>query len=201
MLDDHPRVSTWTFDDDPPNQPSTTVAAEGEHAGSWHEWGDIILSSTTSSSTSVALQEEHPPNHGLFPDVHEVNETHTWMMSLTNAERAMLQEGGVPTRELDRVENLLASIDDHDSAERGPEARWALGRLVQRMDEGLDSVEKILQVLLRRLRPRGVWPVVRTPANQVDQLRPVQLGEKFWGSLPASFGTPSSRPFAAVGNR
>ncbi|CAE7308058.1 unnamed protein product [Symbiodinium microadriaticum] len=133
------------------NDSTSSSREEGSQVGSWHQWGDIIFSSTTSSSTTVDLQEEHPPNHGLYPDVHEVNETHTWMMSLTNAERAMLQEGGVPARELDRVEQLLASIDDHDSAERGPEARWALGRLVQRIDEGLDTVEKILQVDQLRL--------------------------------------------------
>ena len=163
---------TWTFDDDPLAQTSAVEANEGGWSGAWHEWGDdVALSSTTSSSTSAALQEDIPPNFGFFPEVHEVDEAHTWMMSLTNAERAMLQEGGVPARELDRVEQLLTSIDDHDSADRGPEARWALGRMVQRIDEGLDTVEKILQVLLRRLRPRGVWPVVRTPVNQVDQLR------------------------------
>ena len=177
LVDSTSSSSTWTFDDDPPAYSTTgwgvtpSSSSSSQWSASWQSWGDdSALPSTTSSSTSTVLQEL-PPNFGLYPEVHEVDEDHTWMMSLTNAERAMLQEGGVPARELDRVEQLLASIDDHDSADRGPDARWALGRMVQRIDEGLDTVEKVLQVLLRRLRPRGVWPVVRTQVNQVDQLR------------------------------
>ena len=83
----------------------------------------------------------------------------------------MLQENGVQTLVVDRVDALLMQMDDLAATELGPEARWGLARLVRRADEGMVALQCILDVLLRRLRPRGTWPVVRTPYREIDQLR------------------------------
>ncbi|CAE7871219.1 unnamed protein product, partial [Symbiodinium microadriaticum] len=81
------------------------------------------------------------------------------------------EESGIPPQALQRIEDLLQSLEDHQSAENGPESRWALGRLCQRIDEALDSMQSALNVVMRRLQPRGVWPVVRVPRAEIDQLR------------------------------
>ena len=152
----------------------------------WDGW-----SWSTSSSTSPPgnLQElggpwpenvENPPNFGLFPEVHEVGheaalagpeDDDVWRMQLTNAEGAMLRDMGVPERAVHRLEEFFQRLEDYDSFELGPEARWGLARLTRRADEGIESLGAVLEVMLRRLRPRGRWPVVRTPRAEMDQWR------------------------------
>ncbi|CAE7915720.1 pol [Symbiodinium necroappetens] len=137
--------------------------------------GWLGLATTTSTSMSAPEGDfDFPPNHGLFPEVRPIgsdDEASPWVLQLTGSERRHLQEAGLPTRALQRVEDLLQSLEDHQSADHGPEARWALGRLAQRVDEALDSMQSALNILARQLQPRGVWPVVRAPRAQVDQLR------------------------------
>ena len=49
----------------------------------------------------------HPhPNIGLFPVVTPIDEEHSWLMQLTGAERARLQETAVPDAVIDRVDDL-----------------------------------------------------------------------------------------------
>ena len=136
---------------------------------------------TTSSTTSVGDLYDFPPNFGLFPVVTpvtlpaatpvapEVEEA--LFMQLTGAERQTLRENGVPTEAITRVADLLDRLDDHNSFETGPEARWALCRLVQRAEDGVQCLEAILEILHRRLRPRGYLPVVRVPRQEADRMR------------------------------
>ena len=96
--------------------------------GCWNWWSLVV---TTSTSTSAPVGDfDFPPNHGLFPDVRPIgsdDEASPWQLQLTGSERRHLQEAGLPTRALQRVEDLLQSLEDHQSADHGPEARWALG--------------------------------------------------------------------------
>ena len=111
------------------------------------------------------------PNAGLFPDVDDVGHAaalqdpdgepegdHIWRMQLTNSERALLRDGGVPERAVDRFEEWLQRLEDYDSFELGPESRWGLARVTRRLDEGMESLGYLLEIMLRRLRPRGRWP-------------------------------------------
>ena len=147
----------------------------------WDSWGWSTSSTTSPPAHLHALPPpELPPNAGLFPDVNDIGHTaalhdldgdHIWRMQLTNSERALLCEGGVPESAVSRLEEMLQRLEDYDSFELGPESRWGLARVTRRLDEGTESLGYILEVMLRRLRPRGRWPVVRTPRNEVDQLR------------------------------
>ena len=205
----------WTTGADPPTWPSTTTTTSTRNltrevlVGVTLRAAEILLSSTSTTSTSVA-DDFYPPNFGLFPVVSEMDDRHTWLMELTNSERARLQENGVPQGQISRIEQLLLSLDDHDSADLGPESRWGLGRLTQRLDEALGSLEAILEILLRRLRPRGHWPVTRIPTSEVMQLRMFRwaqnYGDIFQDTLRVHLHTPlqsietasasSSRPLA-----
>ena len=87
-------------------------------------------------------------------------------MALTNGERATLEEYGVARRFIQQVEDLLRSLDEQEAMGSGPESRWALERLEQRASEGADANQAILQVLRRRLVPRGLLPVTRVPRDE-----------------------------------
>ena len=58
-----------------------------------------------------------PPNSGLFPEVRELGVSageemeETWLMQLTNSERALLSESGVPTATVNRMETLLDTME------------------------------------------------------------------------------------------
>ena len=149
---------------------------------SWPGWGNFHSSWTTSSSTVV-------PNGGLFPEVREVQggweefelaqneagselvQDETGFMQLTGAERQRLQENGVPDHVLTRVESLLEALQEHQDNERGPESRWALQRLRLRAEEGLQCLDAILEVIGRRMMPRGFWPIERRPQEEGEQTR------------------------------
>ena len=119
------------------------------------------------------------PNAGLFPEVSEarpvveedVDSDLMSLMQMTNSERASLQEAGVPETMIQRLEAFLVALSDHQAAERGGEARWALGRALHRAEEGLDAVENIVRILARRLRPQGFLPVVRIPNTEASMWR------------------------------
>eukprot|EP00439_Symbiodinium_sp_Y106_P020438 s1847_g2.t1 len=128
--------------------------------------GDVTSTSSTTTTTSYL------PNHGLFPEVSEpvAGEFDTvWMMQLTNSERALLQESGVPTATVSRMETVLETMDRQQAEGRGAEGRWALGCFLHRATDGLEALDRIVGVLQRRLLPRGYVPIRRVPHN--EQLR------------------------------
>ena len=133
--------------------------------------------SPTSSTTTWSLGEEVVPNAGLFPEVRDVphqgepeeEDEDVNMMQMTNSERASLQEAGVPEHVLQRIEAFLESLQAHQDAERGGEARWALARMIRRADEGLEAVENLIRILTRRLRIQGYLPVQRLPLSPTAQ--------------------------------
>ena len=122
---------------------------------------------TTSTTTSVVF--ELPPNAGLFPTVMPVDGETFGRMAITNSELATLQEYGVSRTTRQRLDEMLQAFDRHEQQGTGPESRWALERLVRRVGEGADAQQAILQVLRRRLVPRGLLPVTRVP--RVEQQR------------------------------
>ena len=123
----------------------------------WMGW--LSTTSTTSSSS-------HPPNHGLFPTVGPAQPMTDLRMELTNAEVASLQEAAVPQQTLHRLQAMMQMLDQHQLEGRGPEARWALGCLLRRLDESVQARDVILGVLQRRLVPRGYLPVRRYPVSE-----------------------------------
>ena len=143
------------------------------HGNSWPGWGDLPdvdpASTWTTSSTTII------PNGGLFPEVRELFEgaegDEAGFMQLTGAERRRMQENGVPQHVQDRVEALLEALQLHQEADRGPESRWALQRLRLRAEEGMQCLDAILQILARRMMPRGFWPVERRPRADHEQMR------------------------------
>ena len=143
---------------------------------SWFSWNASWswTSSTTTAEPTMEVPQELPPNHGLFPDVGPAlppAPPNPWLLQLTGAERRLLQEGGVPELPLERIDLLLECLEDHQAAEHGAEARWALARLARRLEDALDSLQLVLEILVRRLQPRGYLPVVRTPATRAEQVR------------------------------
>ena len=150
-----------------------------ENVEEWPWPGDDNSSSmaTTSSTTSTS----HLPNYGLFPDVseQEVEDADAvWMMQLTNAERALLQESGVPPATVSRMETLLETMDRQQAEGRGAEGRWALGCFLHRAADGLEALDRIVGVLQRRLLPRGYVPIRRVPNNEQLRWSLFQWGRK-----------------------
>ena len=145
-------------------------------------WGWQRSSSSSSTTTTLPVGDEFLPNQAFFPIIQPIDEEHSWLIHLTGAERRMLQENGVQGPVVERIDALLLQMDDFAATELGPEARWGLARLVRRADEGMVALQCILDVLLRRLRPRGTRPVIRTPRREVDQLRHFQRARNY-GSM------------------
>ena len=141
-----------------------------EKVEEWPWPGDVTSSSTTTTSSTTSTS--YLPNYGLFPEVSEpeVGDVDAvWMMQLTNAERALLQESGVPPATVSRMETLLETMDRQQAEGRGAEGRWALGCFLHRAADGLEALDRIVGVLQRRLLPRGYVPIRRVPNN--EQLR------------------------------
>ncbi|CAE7597168.1 SSB, partial [Symbiodinium sp. CCMP2456] len=132
-------------------RPSPSVSVEdGVTFTGWLSWS--ASSSITTSSTTVI------PNAGLFPVVREIvpheegdedEDDLLHLMQLTGAERQSLEEQGVPQSQIQRIENLLSQIHTHQEGGTGPEARWALARLIRRMEDGLESVEAAIVIMAR----------------------------------------------------
>ena len=127
-------------------------------SSAWEELSWVSTTSTTSSS--------FPPNYGLFPVVSPAPPLSDLRMELSNAETAVLQEAAVPQQTLARLQGMMEMLDRHQAEGRGPEARWALGCLLRRLDEGTQALDAILGVLSRRLVPRGYLPVRRYPSAE-----------------------------------
>ena len=70
-----------------------------------------------------------------------------------------------------RVEALLAALDRHQTNGTGPESRWAVTRLIARVEDCVETLEYLLEVLHRRVVPRGFLPVQRVPRREVEILR------------------------------
>ena len=122
----------------------------------------------TTSSTTASVVEDGVPGHGLYPIVHEaVGEQgdEVFFMQLTPAERTRLAEDGVPTSIIDRLEAYFESLQRQQDMERGPEGRWALGRVHQRLQDGMEAMDTLFEIVGRRLVPRGFWPIQRLPSS------------------------------------
>ena len=146
-----------------PMSASASPLASGYTGVNWlvHlAWGDGCGTSTTTTSSSF------PPNYGLGPDVHPVPPLQEMRMELSNAEVATLQEAAVPQQTIRRLQAMMEALDRHQAEDRGPEARWALGCLLRRLDEGLQALDAALGVMARRLVPRGYLPVRRYPVDE-----------------------------------
>ena len=167
-----------------------------DSSSSWSSW-------TWSTSTTTSMADlEFLPNFGLFPDVREATPPAGVVMDptmeLTNSERAMLREAGMPGREVDRLAHLFTSLDSHETSGTGAEARWALGRLSGRADDGVQCLECLLNIIQRRLRPRGHWPVTRVPRSQQARLRLFAWIRQFGSILVNSFEHQLQTPLQPV---
>ncbi|CAE7268350.1 unnamed protein product [Symbiodinium sp. CCMP2592] len=146
------------------SSPWVSVVHQVSMLGSSIPW----ITSTTSTTTLNEIEDPPtlPPNAGLFPDVFPIDpETHG-RMSITNGEVATLQEYGVSQSHIRRVSDLLDALDRQERMGLGAESRWAFERLLQRASEGADAQQAILQVLRRRLLPRGLLPITRVPRTE-----------------------------------
>ncbi|CAE7674710.1 unnamed protein product, partial [Symbiodinium sp. CCMP2456] len=99
----------------------------------------------------------------------------TWMdevsnMQLTNNERANLEQLRMSPVLAGRFEQLFDVLHEHQVQERGPEARWALQCVLRRAEQAEEAFELMLNVIARRLQPRGVLPITRTPGTD-NQMR------------------------------
>ncbi|CAE7542500.1 unnamed protein product [Symbiodinium sp. CCMP2592] len=140
-----------------------------QHVEEW-PWPGDTTTSTTSSSSSLAIS--YPPNYGLFPAVRDLEPDElagdeVFMMQLTNSERALLQERGVPNSVVGRIETMLNTMDRQQQEGRGAEGRWALGCFLNRATEGLEAMEQAMSILQRRLLPRGYLPLRRVPRQEM----------------------------------
>ena len=75
-------------------------------------------------------------------------------------------EAAVPQNTIHRLEAMMEMLDRHQQEGRGPEARWALGCFLRRVDEGVQALDSIIRILARRLVPRGYMPVRRVPSSE-----------------------------------
>ena len=155
---------------------SSTLALGNDEMEEWRDLVEGVIPTTFTSSMVM-----HAPNYGLDPVVGpaRANASTMGVMAITNGEISGMQENGVPRDIIRRVEDLLQCLDDMQADGRGPEHRWGLGRLVRRADEAVDATGAIVEVLRRRLQPRGLLPVQRRPRNQVARLRMFNWAQQF----------------------
>ncbi|CAE6972900.1 unnamed protein product [Symbiodinium microadriaticum] len=140
----------------------------------WPSTNGCWVTSTTSSTSAPIEAGDFPPNFGLFPEVRPARPEEPpipWRLQLTGAERRLLQEGNVPELPIERIDAILESLEDHEAAESGPESRWALARLIGQAEGALDSLQTIVDILQRRLHPRGYLPITRTPRTVAERVR------------------------------
>ena len=146
------------------NGPSSINELPGMHGG----WENVLSVVQTTSSTTASLADAAVPGHGLFPDVHEAGHAQseeTSFMQLTPAERTRLLEDGVPENIVVRLESYLESLQRQQDTDRGPEGRWALGRVHQRLQDAMEALDTLFEIVGRRLVHRGFWPVQRLPSS------------------------------------
>ncbi|CAE7231466.1 unnamed protein product [Symbiodinium sp. CCMP2592] len=130
------------------------------------------------------------PNFGLFPEVHPTPVDHgvtvtvgegeeASFMQLTNAEQRRLEERGVPAQMIRRVEHLFNQLERMQDMGQGPESRWSVGCLRQRLIEGMDALEGLYEVISRRLLPRGYLPIRRVPHTEQERWRMFNWGRNY----------------------
>ncbi|CAE7447121.1 pfkB [Symbiodinium sp. CCMP2592] len=156
----------------------------------WRDKWQLTLTSTTSTSTLVAegVPGEGPPvlpNFGLFPEVRParlpLDDDESGLMRIRDSEIALMQEHGASRTHIRRVQDLLAALDEHQVGGTGPESRWALARLLQRVTDAQETFDATMRILCRRLRPRGVLPVQREPRQESTRWRMFMWGRQFAG--------------------
>ncbi|CAE7630414.1 ANKRD17 [Symbiodinium sp. KB8] len=81
-----------------------------------------------------------------------------------------LAESGVPSRLIDRLETYFDSLQRQQDSDRGPEGRWAVARVHQRLQDGLDALDTLLEIVGRRLVSRGFWPIQRVPSSSTVRM-------------------------------
>ncbi|CAE7273684.1 NNT, partial [Symbiodinium sp. CCMP2456] len=128
----------------------STTAWRWEDSG-WTRGTHWETTSTSSTSTTTTMMDASS-------------------MQLTDNERSNLEQLRVPTVQVDRFAQLLDVLQDHQVQERGPESRWALQCVLRRAEHAEEALELMLNVISRRLQPRGVYPITRTPGTD-NQMR------------------------------
>ena len=76
----------------------------------------------------------------------------------------------MPPRVIDRLETYLESLQRQQDMDRGPEGRWALGRVHGRLQQAMDALDTMVEVVGRRLVSRGYWPIQRVPTSSTVQM-------------------------------
>ena len=160
------RESTASSSSDPNHAGTSWIAGHGLGSDASSSWTSSWTSgatptapwpTSTSSSTTPLLDTEYQVSG-------EHDESH--LMQLTGAERATLQEAGLPEPQLQRVEALMEAMDVFQDGDQGPESRWGLRCALRRqvcLGRLMDALSGVLE---RRLRVRGFWPVTRTPGSR-----------------------------------
>ena len=157
---------------------STPMGVTLIYPGSWPSTPSLVnesgvnfeASCGTTCTTTSSEGASSVPGHGLFPEVRTAPEEEdesevASMMQLTPAERTRLAEDGVPVNIIDRLEAYFESLQRQQDADRGPEGRWAMSRVHQRMQDGMEALDTLFEIVGRRLVPRGYWPIQRLPSS------------------------------------
>ena len=84
-------------------------------------------------------------------------------MQLTNSEWATLEQLRMSEHQLRRLETLFEALHEHQIHGRGPESRWALRCIIRRGNHVEELVDVLLNIMERRLHPRGFFPITRVP--------------------------------------
>ena len=136
-------------------------------------------------TTSTTTRGDLLPNEGLFPIVRparlRLDGDETGLMRITNSEIALMEEHGAGRHHIRRIADLLEALDTEQVEGRGPEARWSLARLMQRVTDAQETINATMRVLNRRLRPRGVLPIQRVPRPETERWRRFMWGRQFAG--------------------
>eukprot|EP00439_Symbiodinium_sp_Y106_P033480 s2153_g4.t1 len=136
-------------------------------------------------TTSTTTRGDLLPNEGLFPIVRparlRLDGDETGLMRITNSEIALMEEHGAGRHHIRRIADLLEALDTEQVEGRGPEARWSIARLMQRVTDAQETINATMRVLNRRLRPRGVLPIQRVPRPETERWRRFMWGRQFAG--------------------
>ena len=62
-------------------------------------------------------------------------------------------------------------MDERQTRGTGPESRWAIGCIIQRSNEAIEALEMVVEILARRVVPRGYLPVRRVPGLESERWR------------------------------
>ena len=150
-------------------------AREGANSEANSTGASPVTCTSTSTTTTVADNWSEGRTDGDLES--ETDLSH--FMQLTGAERARLQEAGLGSAQLDRLESLLEHVHEQQDGGQGPEFRWSLRCFLRRLAAVMELLEAVQPVLERRLLCQGYWPVTRVPARLAQQHRLFQWGRQF----------------------